>query len=92
MQKVLSIDKANKEVTIEGGATYGQICKEIHEAGFALANLASLPHISVAGACSTGTHGSGVKNGNLATSVRALDIITAKGDIVSFSKTKIMMH
>jgi xylitol oxidase len=88
MQKVLSIDKANKEVTIEGGATYGQICKEIHEAGFALANLASLPHISVAGACSTGTHGSGVKNGNLATSVRALDIITANGDIVSFSKNE----
>lgn len=88
MQKVLSIDKANKEVTIEGGATYGQICKEIHEAGFALANLASLPHISVAGACSTGTHGSGVKNGNLATSVRALDIITANGDIISFSKNE----
>ena len=51
-------------------------------------NLASLPHISIAGACSTATHGSGEKNGNLATAVSALEIVTAAGDIVKLSRDK----
>ena len=55
--------------------SYGQLCPYLHEQGFALHNLASLPHISVAGACATATHGSGVKNGNLATAVTALEIV-----------------
>ena len=50
---------------------------------FALHNLASLPHISVAGACATATHGSGVSNGNLSTAVSALELVTADGDVVS---------
>src|SRR4029077_1977423 len=50
--------------------------------------LASLPHISIAGACSTATHGSGVKNGNLATAVSGLEIVTATGDVVSLSRQK----
>ena len=45
---------------------YGQLGPYLDRKGFALHNLASLPHISVAGACSTATHGSGEKNGNLA--------------------------
>ena len=51
--------------------------------GYALHNLASLPHISVAGACATATHGSGIKNGNLATAVSGMEIVTADGEIVS---------
>jgi xylitol oxidase len=51
-----------------------------------LHNLASLPHISVAGACSTATHGSGEKNGNLATAVSALEIVTADGEVVKLSR------
>src|SRR5262249_33334266 len=56
--------------------------------GFALHNLASLPHISVAGACATATHGSGIKNGNLATSVAALELVTASGDLLTLSRAK----
>jgi alditol oxidase len=73
-------------VTVAAGITYGQLCPYLHSRGFALHNLASLPHISIAGACSTATHGSGEKNGNLATAVSALEIVTAAGEIVKLSR------
>ena len=85
MDKVVALDAAAHTVTIDGGMTYGQLCPYLHSKGFALHNLASLPHISVAGACSTATHGSGEKNGNLATAVSALEIVTAAGDLVKLS-------
>ncbi len=86
MNKVVSIDKSARTVTIEGGMNYGQLCPYLETQGFALHNLASLPHISVAGACTTATHGSGVKNGNLATSVRALEFIGADGTVHTLSE------
>ncbi len=86
MNKVVSLDANARTVTIEGGMNYGQLCPILNDKGFALHNLASLPHISVAGACTTATHGSGVKNGNLATAVIGLQIVTASGDIVNLSK------
>lgn len=67
-------------VRVSGGARYGDIVGELHARGLALGNLASLPHISVAGAVSTGTHGSGDRAGSLASSVRALTLLTADGD------------
>lgn len=84
--RILEIDPERGTATIEGGATYSQIAPALHEAGFALHNLASLPHISVAGACATATHGSGNANGNLATSVVALELLTADGDVVQLSR------
>ena len=54
--------------------------------GYALHNLASLPHISIAGACSTATHGSGEKNGNLSTAVSALEFVNAAGEVVTLSR------
>ena len=57
-------------------------------AGFALHNLASLPHISIAGACATGTHGSGPKNGNLSTAVLALEIVTASGEVLPITRNR----
>jgi xylitol oxidase len=86
MDKVLSLDAQARTVTIPANMSYGQLAPYLHEKGFALRNLASLPHISVAGACATATHGSGEKNGNLATSVSALEMITASGDIVKLSR------
>ena len=73
-------------MTVEAGVTYGQLGPYLDSKGFALHNLASLPHISVAGACSTATHGSGEKNGNLASAVSALEMITAAGEIVKLSR------
>jgi len=66
--------------------TYGQLGPYLDGKGFALHNLASLPHISVAGACSTATHGSGEKSGNLASAVAALEMVTANGEVVKLSR------
>ena len=65
---VMSIDRERSRVTVAGGVRYGELASHLHREGYALHNLGSLPHISIAGACATGTHGSGVTNGNLATS------------------------
>lgn len=88
MNKVVALDKNAATVTIEGGMNYGQLCPVLNEHGFALHNLASLPHISVAGACTTATHGSGVGNGNLATAVKAIELVTAEGKLIQLSKEK----
>jgi xylitol oxidase len=81
----VALDAAARTVTVGAGLRYGQLCPLLHEKGFALHNLASLPHISIAGACSTATHGSGESNGNLASAVRALELVTAAGESVRLS-------
>lgn len=85
LNKVVALDAERRQVTVEAGITYGQLCPYLHDKGFALHNLASLPHISVAGACATGTHGSGVANGNLATAVTGLELVTADGSVATLS-------
>ena len=86
MHEVGALDPDARTVTVEAGITYGQLCPYLDGKGWALANLASLPHISVAGACSTATHGSGEKNGNLATAVAGLEMVTAAGEVVKLSR------
>jgi xylitol oxidase len=86
MDEVVGLDSDAHTVTVNAGMTYGQLCPYLDSKGFALHNLASLPHISIAGACSTATHGSGEKNGNLATAVSALEIVTASGEVVKLSR------
>lgn len=88
MDKVVALDPTSGTVTVEAGMSYGQLCPYLDEKGFALHNLASLPHISIAGACATATHGSGVTNGNLATAVSALEIVTADGQVSNLSRAK----
>jgi xylitol oxidase len=62
------------------------LAEYLHKKGWALRNLASLPHISVAGAISTGTHGSGIKIGNLSSAVSGLEIVKASGEVVELSR------
>ncbi|HEX6892773.1 MAG TPA: FAD-binding protein [Chryseolinea sp.] len=81
-------DIANSRITVGAGIRYGDLCKYLDERGFAVHNLASLPHISVAGACATATHGSGVRNGNLATAVSGIEFVSGKGDVVQLSREK----
>src|SRR5712671_2604235 len=80
------LDPQARTVTVAAGITYRPLSPYLHSKGFALHNLASLPHISVAGSCSTATHGSGEKNGNLATAVSGLEFVTAAGDSVKLSR------
>jgi len=88
MKDIVGLDRAARTITVESGLSYGQLCPSLDRDGFALHNLASLPHISIAGACATGTHGSGVKNGNLSTAVSAFEMVTAGGDVLSIARRK----
>ena len=82
----LDLDSAGATIRVSGGLRYSDVAEYLDGAGFALANLASLPHISVAGACATATHGSGNDLGNLATSVAALELVVADGSVVRLGR------
>ena len=79
-------DSHRSTVTVSAGMRYGDIAASLHQAGHALPGLASLPHISVAGAIATGTHGAGNTVGSLATAVSALEFVTAAGELVQLSR------
>ncbi|MGQ4400511.1 FAD-binding protein [Streptomyces hayashii] len=78
----IDVDTSARSVRVGGGVRYAELARRVHEHRLALANMASLPHISVAGSVATGTHGSGVANGPLASSVREVEIVTADGSTV----------
>ena len=80
-------DKA-RTVTVGAGVRYGTLAPIIDAKGYAIHNLASLPHITVAGAIATATHGSGVKNGNLATAVSAIEYVDATGKLITLTRKK----
>jgi xylitol oxidase len=84
----MSLDQESRTVTVGAGVTYGTLAPYLDSQGFAVHNLASLPHVSLAGACATATHGSGSKNGNLSTSVSGLEMVTADGEVVTLSRQK----
>ncbi|PZH14984.1 FAD-binding protein [Streptomyces sp. NTH33] len=75
----VDVDTAARTVRVGGGVRYAELARRVHAHGLALPNMASLPHISVAGSVATGTHGSGVRNGPLAAAVREVEIVTADG-------------
>jgi xylitol oxidase len=82
----VDVDSAAAEVRVTAGLSYAAVAPRLHRAGFALRNLASLPHISVAGACATGTHGSGAANQNLSAAVAGAELVTAEGDVVELDR------
>jgi alditol oxidase len=88
LETMWELDRERRTVTIDGGAKYGEVCRDLHRSGFALPNMASLPHISVAGAGATATHGSGVSNRNLAASVSGLEFVAANGQRVALSRER----
>jgi xylitol oxidase len=75
------LDESSRTVTVSAGASYGAVASWLQERGWALANLASLPHISVGGGIATGTHGSGSRNRILSASVAGLDYVDADGEL-----------
>ncbi|MDD7834400.1 MULTISPECIES: D-arabinono-1,4-lactone oxidase [Paenarthrobacter] len=80
---VLNRDKGT--VKVNGSISYGALGRALEEQGYAIHNLASLPHISVVGAIQTGTHGSGVNNPSLAAAVVGIDLVRASGDLVTLT-------
>jgi xylitol oxidase len=85
MNQVVSLDETNMTVTLQAGMRYGELCKYLEAKGYALHNLASLPHISVGGSIATATHGSGDRNGNLSSAVRGMKIMNAGGEVIDLA-------
>jgi xylitol oxidase len=84
----ITLDERAKTVTVGGGVTYALLAPWLDARGYALHNLASLPGITVAGACATATHGSGMQNGNLATAVVGLELVKANGEVLHLTRAK----
>lgn len=82
----MEIDRNASTVTVSAGTRYGALAQALEREHLALHNMASLPHISVAGAIATATHGSGDANGNLSTAVAALELVTSDGDLLWVSR------
>ncbi|MFE9093377.1 FAD-binding protein [Streptomyces sp. NPDC007264] len=82
----VDVDTAARTVRVGGGVRYAELARVVHEHGLALHNMASLPHISVAGSVATGTHGSGVTNGSLASAVREVELVTADGSVLRIAR------
>ncbi|WP_238013028.1 FAD-binding protein [Dactylosporangium sp. AC04546] len=80
------VDAERGTVSVAGGVRYGELAAQLDAAGYALHNLGSLPHISIAGAVATGTHGSGAGLGNLATAIAGLQLVTADGELVELRR------
>jgi alditol oxidase len=82
----VEVDAAARTVRVAGGVRYAELARAVHERGFALPNMASLPHISVAGSVATGTHGSGNANGSLASPVREVELVLADGSALTVGR------
>lgn len=80
------LDDEAGTVTVPGSMRYGDVATFLAPTKWALHNMASLPHISVAGTIATATHGSGVQHGNLATCVIAMEVVRADGSVVQVSE------
>ncbi|AWE54823.1 FAD-binding protein [Streptomyces nigra] len=83
---LVDVDGAARTVRVSGGTRYAELARAVHAHGLALPNMASLPHISVAGSVATGTHGSGVGNGSLGSAVREVELVTADGSVVRIGR------
>jgi alditol oxidase len=81
LPREISIDPDRAAATVPGGLSYQELAPRLTAAGWALPALASLPQLTVAGACATATHGSGDGNGNLATQVSGMQLVTADGGL-----------
>jgi alditol oxidase len=83
----VDFDSAASLVRVTAGLSYATLAARLDRQGWALRNMASLPHISVAGAVATGTHGSGTANQSLSAAVTGLELVTAGGDVVELSRS-----
>ncbi|MFC7867202.1 FAD-binding protein [Streptomyces murinus] len=86
LAQLIEVDAAARTVRVSGGVRYAELARAVHARGLALPNMASLPHISVAGSVATGTHGSGPANPPLASAVREVELVVADGTTVTIAR------
>jgi L-gulono-1,4-lactone dehydrogenase len=79
MDRVLEVDRASGRVRVEGGITLHALSAALAEHGLALENLGDIDVQTIAGAISTGTHGTGARLPNLSAQVEAIELVLADG-------------
>jgi FAD-linked oxidoreductase len=82
---IVAADTRTGLVTVRSGTRLRELNADLDRLGLALANLGDIDAQTIAGALSTGTHGTGAALGGLATQVEALELILADGTVVSCS-------
>ncbi|MFA6576285.1 MAG: D-arabinono-1,4-lactone oxidase [Nocardioides sp.] len=82
---LLDVDAAKGQLTVQGGMTLRSIRAEMNRHGLAFANMGDIDVQSIAGALSTGTHGTGVNAPAFASQVVALELMLADGSILRCS-------
>lgn len=80
------VDRERMTATVPGWATYADLGPLLDRHGVALESLASLPHIGVAGAVATATHGSGLGRRNLSAAVVGLELVDGTGSLVRVTR------
>mgnify|MGYP004492702107 CR=1 FL=1 len=86
LPRVGEVAEDRRTVRVDGGIRYGELAERLEALGLAVHNTASLPHISVAGAIATATHGSGEKNRNLAAAIAGLELVRGDGELVTLTR------
>lgn len=86
LDDTVSVDREQMTARVPAGVRYGIVAETLHQQGLALHNMGSLPHISIGGATATATHGSGNRNGNLASAVRGLELVTSSGALLNVER------
>jgi FAD-linked oxidoreductase len=82
---VVSVDAASGLVTVRSGTSLRALNAELDRLGLAMTNLGDIDAQTIAGAISTGTHGTGARFGGISTQVAALELVLADGSVVTCS-------
>lgn len=85
---IVELDTENETVTVLGGTRLFHLGEELAKAGYAQENLGDINVQSIAGAISTGTHGTGKVFGNIPSQVVEMTIVTASGELMTLSETE----
>lgn len=86
--RLLAADPASGLVTVQAGMSLSRLNVELAARGLAMPNLGDVTYQSVAGAISTGTHGTGIRLGSLSTTVAGLRLVTAAGEVLDCSPSQ----
>jgi len=85
LDRVVAVDHEACTITVEAGMAIRRLNHELAERGLALSNMGDIDSQTIAGAISTGTHGTGARFGGLATFLRAMEMVTADGEVLRCS-------
>ncbi len=88
LDRVVAIDREALTATVEAGIPLWRLNEELARRGLALSNLGDIDRQTIAGATSTGTHGTGIRYGSIAAAIVGLELVTGSGEVVRCSATQ----